>query len=251
MRPIVFATLVLTLLIPTLVAAQGASQAKIDTYGLKIDGRTVEVLFRITDSATSRAIQGLQSRDIKLLEDGAPIAAQVKLTESHTDAVNPVGTTVALQPSANGAVPVDGSKPIDLSVIGATIGIVYDASKLTNIARDPVDYVVRGRELLVSFLEAGRPIAEKNPEAIGIFLPLSVPAVSGEQLRPEALPDFGQDRNAVINVLNQQQPRAGKTNLFDTLSLAVSATADAAATRGTDAYVLVVTDGGDSASVGS
>lgn len=250
MRSTLFAALMLALLVPALVAAQGASQAKIETYGLKIDGRNVEVLFRVTDRATGRAIQSLLSGDIKLREDGKLITAPVKLDESHTDSANP-SSTVALKPSANGAGPVDGSKPVDLSVIGATIGIVYDASQLTNAAHDTTDYVGRGRELLVAFLNAGRPIADKNPEWLGLFLPLSVPAVSGEQIRPDGLSDFGQDRNAVINVLNQLKPRAGKTNLFDTLSVAVGATADAAAKRGTDAYVLVVTDGGDTTSVGS
>lgn len=250
MRASLFAALTLALLVPVLVAAQGVPQAKIDTYGLKIDGRNVEVLFRVTDRVTARDLQNLQPSDLKLVEDGAPIASQAKLTPFRTDAANPVNT-VELKPSANGAAPVKGSKPVALSVVGATIGLVYDASKLTNVARDPIDYVGRGRELLVEFLNAGRPIAASNPESLGLFLPLSVPAINGEQIRPESLPDFGQDRNAVINGLNQLQPRPGKTNIFDTLSVAVSATADAAASRGTDAYVLVVTDGGDSTSVGS
>jgi hypothetical protein len=94
----------LVLLVPALAAAQGASQAKIETYGLKIDGRSVDVLFRITDRATGRAVQGIQSGDIKLLEDGKPIATQVKLAESRTDAANP-SSTVALKPSANGLRP--------------------------------------------------------------------------------------------------------------------------------------------------
>ncbi|NTV62844.1 MAG: VWA domain-containing protein [Oscillochloris sp.] len=250
MRRTLMVTLMLALCTPVLAAAQGGSQAQIDPYALKFDGRTVEVLFRVVDRTTNRDIQGITNRDLNLLEDDTAISGAVELSESKTDAANPL-LHVAIQASPNGAAPVAGSKPVDLSVVGATIGIVFDASTLTNVAGDPTDYVARGRQLLVSFLDAGRTTAAANPEAIGLFLPLSVPAVSGEQIRPADLPGFGQDRNAVINVLNRMSPRTGKTNVFDTLSVAVGATADAAAQRGTDAYVLVVTDGGDSTSMGS
>lgn len=250
MRPLLFVMLTLALLAPGLAAAQGVPQAQIDTYGLRIDGRTVEVLFRVTDRATGRDLQGLQPRDLRLLEDNAPIAPQLDLVEASTDAANPF-RSVDLPVAPSGASPVQGSRPVELNVVGATIGIVFDASMLTNVTGDPTDYVGRGRELIVDFLEAGRPIAPSNPEQLSLFLPLSVPTISGEQLRPASLPDFVQDRNAVINTLNQMPPRSGKTNLFDTISVAVGATAAAAALRGADAYLLVVTDGGDSASVGS
>ena len=250
MRSLPFVALILIVCLPAFVAAQGASQVQLEVHALKIDGRAVEVLFNVADQATGRNLQGLNSDNVKLLEDGTAIAPEIKLVESRTDAANPMSTVIALQPS-NGVGVIGGSTAITLSVVGATIGIVFDASKLTNTAGDPTDYVAKGRELIVTFLDAGRPTAASNPEALGLFLPLTVPAVSGEQIRPTALPGFGQDRNAVINVLNQMAPRTGKTNVFDTLSLAVSATADAAAKRGTDAYVLVITDGGDSTSVGS
>lgn len=250
MRRTLIAALVLALLVPALAAAQGAPQAEIDSYSLKIDGRSIEVLFKVVDRDTKRDIHGVEERDLKLLEDDVAINAPLELSAFSTDAANPM-RDVALQTSPDGVAPVEGSNPIALSVVGATIGIVFDASTLTNASGDPTDYVGRGRELLVSFLEAGRTIAASDPEEIGLFVPLSVPEVSGEQIRPAALPGFGQDRNAVINVLNQMSPRDGKTNLFDTLSVAVGATADRAAERGTDAYVLVVTDGGDSTSMGS
>lgn len=250
MRYLMVAALAGVLLMPMLVHAQDGPQANINTYGLKFDERTIEVLFRVADPKSGRDIQGIQPRDVKLLEDNVPLAAQIELVETQADATNPA-RIVGLEDSPSGAKPVEGSKPVDLGVVGATIGIVYDASQLTNVAGDSTDYVARGRDLIMAFLEAGRPIAPKNPEAIGLFLPLSVPAVGGEQIRSDNLPSFGQDRNAVINTLNQLQPRAGKTNLFDTISVAVGATADAAAQRGTEAYLLVVTDGGDSTSVGS
>ncbi len=250
MRYLLFLTLTLALLMPGFAAAQTAPQAKVDTYGLRIDGRTVELLFRVTDRASGRDLQGLAASDLTILEDGQPIAASLKLQEEQTDAVNPQ-RSIELPPLPSGASPVPGSRPVDLHVVGATIGIVFDASKLINQARDPVDYLARGRQLIIDLLEAGRPIAPNNPEQLGLFLPMSVPAVAGEQLRPEGLPDFGQDRNAVINALNQLQPRNGKTNLFDTINVAIAATADAAAQRGAEAYLLIVTDGGDAASAGS
>ncbi|PDW01822.1 VWA domain-containing protein [Candidatus Viridilinea mediisalina] len=250
MRRLLFVALGLALLLPSLAFAQTIPQAQIDTYGLRIDGRTVEVLFRVTDRATGRDVQGLQSRDIRLLENNVLINASVDLVEAHTDAANPM-RTVDMPAVPSGALPVSGSQPVELNVVGATIGIVFDASLLTNVAGDPTDYVARGRGLITDFLEAGRPIAPSNPEQIGLFIPLSVPTVAGEQIRPSELPNFVQDRNAVINTLNQMAPRSGKTNVLDTIAIAVAATADAATQRGADAYLLVVTDGGDVASVGS
>jgi hypothetical protein len=51
--------------------------------------------------------------------------------------------------------------------------------------------------------------------------------------------------------VNQQQPRRGRTNLLDTVGLAIKSSAAAAAQHGSNAYVLIVSDGGDSASSGS
>lgn len=250
MRYLLILVVMLALLMPTFAAAQGSPDVQVDTYGLRIDGRTVEVLFRVRDRATGRDLQGLTSRDLRLIEDNLNINPRLEVSETQTDAVNPF-QSVDLATLPGGAQPVEGSQAVELEVVGSTIGIVYDASLLTNAAGDPTDYVARGRGLIIDFLEAGRTIAPNNPEHIGLFIPLSVPTVSGENIRPMELPDFVHDRNAVINTLNQIAPRTGKTNIFDTISLAVAATADAAAQRGADAYVLVVTDGGDSTSVGS
>jgi len=231
-------------LLPLGVFAQGIPRANVESYGLRITGRTVEVLFRVTDRASGRDIRGLQASDITLLEDGAPLAAASELLEEQSDPAQ--SRVVDLGPSA-----VAGSAPVNLSVVGGTIGIVYDSSLLTNAPGDPTNYVERGRVLIEALLEAGRPVAQDNPEALGLFFPLSVPGVPSETIRPQALPGFVQDRNAAINLLRQQAPRAGKTNVLDTLAVAVRATAEEAGRRGTDAYVLLVTDGGDSASVGS
>lgn len=231
-------------LLPLVASAQGPASATIETFGLQISGRTVDVLFRVTDRTSGRDLQGLQTADFTLLEDGAPVASPIEIREERSDPAQ--SRVVDLGPSA-----VTGSTAVSLGVVGATIGVVYDASLLTNAPGDPVNYVERGRLLIEAILEAGRPVAPANPESIGLFFPLSVPAVAGEQIRPAALPGFVQDRNAVINTLRQQAPRSGKTNVFDTLSVAVRATAEEAARRGTDSYVVLITDGGDSASLGS
>jgi len=241
--------MIIALLLPALhVAAQENTQAQIDVYGLKIDGRKVEVLFRVVDPVSERDLQGLDSRAFLIQEDGTPLLSRFDLEEVSSSADAPA-LTVDL--AASGAAPVNGSKSVELSVVGSTIGIVYDASTLINAAGDSTNYVEQGRTLIEAFLEAGRPVAPANPENIGLFLPLSVPTVEGEAIRPAELADFSQDRNAAINVLRQMAPRESKTNVFDTIAVAVRSTAEAAARRGTDAYVLVVSDGGDSASAGS
>lgn len=231
-------------LLPLGVHAQGSVAVEVTPYGMRIDGRTIEVLFRVTDRVSGRDIQNLQPSDITLMEDGAPVVAAIELREEQSDPAQE--RVIDLGVSA-----VNGSTSVNLNVVGATIGVVYDASLLTNAPGDPVNYVEQGRVLLEALLEAGRSVAPRNPEALGLFFPLSVPAVGDEAIRPTSLPDFVQDRNAVINALRQQAPRQGKTNVFDTLAVAVRATAEEASRRGTDAYVVLVTDGGDTASAGS
>jgi hypothetical protein len=243
------AAIIVALLLPAMhVAAQENTQAQINVYGLKIDGRNVEVLFRVVDPVSERDLQGLDSREFEIFEDGTPVLSRFELDEVSSSADKP---TLTVDLAASGVAPVNGSKPVELSVVGSTIGIVYDASTLINAPGDSTNYVEQGRTLIEAFLEAGRPVASANPENIGLFLPLSVPAVEGESIRPAELAEFSQDRNAAINVLRQMAPRESKTNVFDTIAVAVRDTAETAARRGTDAYVLVVTDGGDSASAGS
>lgn len=220
---------------------------RVDVYALKADGRTIRVLFRVADPATGRDIAQLQPRDLRLREDGALITPELTLNQ-HT--VEPSAGSFAVDLAALGGTAPAGN-PVVLKAVGATIGIVHDSSIVTNRAADPVDYVARGQELIVAFLEAGRAAAPDDPEALGLYVPLSVPAVPGEVLSPTALALFGQDRNAVINVVRQQPPRARKTNLFDSIRVAVGATAVAARQRGSEAYLLLVTDGADVASSGS
>lgn len=233
---------------PLSVAAQsdrsGGDTARIQLYALQIVDREVQVLFRVIDQRTGRDVAGLQAHDIQLLENDVVVAGAVDLTEQRVDAANPA-QEVAL-PGA-----VEGSATARLSVIGSTIGVVYDASTLINSRDDPTNYLERGRVLIEAFLEAGRPVAPSNPEALSLFVPLSVPTVAGETIQPADLREFSQDRNQVINAIRQQVPRQTKTNVFDTISTAVQKTAEAAGRRAADAYVLVVTDGGDTASSGS
>jgi hypothetical protein len=245
MRYYCISVLICTLALwPLSALAQGAPTVDVETYGLRISERTIEVLFKVTERGSGRDLQGLRPADLVVLENGTPVNSSVELREEASDANGE--RTIDL-----GADAVSGSQALNVSAVGATIGIVYDASTLLNAAGDPVNYLENGRMAIEAFLEAGRATAPRNPESIGLFIPLSVPAISGETLRPAELPEFVQDRNAVINTLRVQQPRSGRTNIFDTLAVALRATAEAAAARGTNAYVVLVTDGGDSASVGS
>ncbi len=250
MRRLIVAAVALALLTgASATLAQGVPQATVTTYAMKIDGQHIEVLFRVADRASGRDIQNLKPADVTLSEDGAAVAGRADLHEERADNAQPTRLIALDDPS--GATLIKGSTPVTLTVAGATIGVVYDVSTLTNTASDKTNYIERGRMLIEALLEAGRTQAPENPEAIGLFFPLSVPAVSGQEIRPKDLAGFVQDRNAVINALRQQAPRTTKTNVFDTLAVAIGMTADEASHRGTDAYVLLVTDGGDSASVGS
>jgi len=152
------------------------------------------------------------------------------------------------QPVLN--VPLVSGAQYPLTAIGASIGIVFDASQLLNgSGADVRDNIGAGRQAIEAFLlEMGDPPPPRtkspaNPERVALFIPVEQPSQS---LFPSSLPGFTQDRYAVINTLRQDLPiRQGKTSLAAAIQTAIDATARDARQNGGNAIVLVVSDGGD------
>jgi hypothetical protein len=186
--------------------------------------------FRVQD-AVGYDVLDLSEDDITILEDDMPISTDKTLTVKVADSTTPSLTLT-----------LSNDREYPLYTTGATIGIVFDATTLLNADSD-VDYVQAGREMIEQFLSHTGQQAPLNPEALSLFLPMDQP---GQQMQPEQFVGFTQDRNALINYLNHEmQLRSGATNLYAAVQQAVQETAWVTRRRGSQAVVLVVSDGGD------
>jgi hypothetical protein len=202
-------------------------------------GRKVTIQFSICD-ANGVAISTVQPSAVRLIEDEQVVLNPVFQTFL-ADQREPIQVSLA-----NGGSTV-------LSAVGASIGIVFDATQLLNgSGTDVRDNIGAGRVVIEAFLlEPGDPppvrtVALGDPERVGLFIPTDQP---DQSLRPNDLPDFTADRYAVVNTLRVGLPiRQGKTNLFAAVQAAIEATARDAQRRGAQAIVVVVSDGGDAIS---
>ncbi|GIV90515.1 MAG: hypothetical protein KatS3mg055_3033 [Chloroflexus sp.] len=199
--------------------------------------RTVTMQFSVCDT-NGVPINTVTGNAIRLVEDGQ-IVSDVNFQQRVADQTTPVQ-----------AVPLVDGTAVSLNAIGASIGIVFDATQLLNGTGTNVqDNIGAGRVAIEAFLlQAGDPppprtVAPGNPERIGLFIPADQP---GQLLQPNDLPGFTTDRYAVVNTLRIGLPiRQGKTNLFAAVQAALQATVRDAQQRGGQAIVMVVSDGGD------
>jgi len=236
-RGLVIISVVLSLLVGTSVAAQSTGCRGIEVLAAQVAFPKVTVQFRLCDQQ-SNPIVDLNRGAIRLLEDGITVA-DYTLDSQIADVDQPVLN-----------VPLVSGAQYPLTAIGASIGIVFDASQLLNgSGADVRDNIGAGRRAIEAFLlEMGDPPPPRtkspaNPERVALFIPVEQPSQS---LFPSSLPGFTQDRYAVINTLRQDLPiRQGKTSLAAAIQTAIDATARDARQNGGNATVLVVSDGGD------
>jgi len=236
-RGLVIISVVLSLLVGTSVAAQSTGCRGIEVLAAQVAFPKVTVQFRLCDQQ-SNPIVDLNRGAIRLLEDGITVA-DYTLDSQIADVDQPVLN-----------VPLVSGAQYPLTAIGASIGIVFDASQLLNgSGADVRDNIGAGRRAIEAFLlEMGDPPPPRtkspaNPERVALFIPVEQPSQS---LFPSSLPGFTQDRYAVINTLRQDLPiRQGKTSLAAAIQTAIDATARDARQNGGNAIVLVVSDGGD------
>jgi hypothetical protein len=236
-RVLVIISAVLSLLVGTSVAAQSTGCRGIEVLAAQVAFPKVTVQFQLCDQQ-SRPIVDLNRGAIRLLEDGITVA-DYTLDSQIADVDQPVLN-----------VPLVSGAQYPLTAIGASIGIVFDASQLLNgSGADVRDNIGAGRRAIEAFLlEMGDPPPPRtkspaNPERVALFIPVEQPSQS---LFPSSLPGFTQDRYAVINTLRQDLPiRQGKTSLAAAIQTAIDATARDARQNGGNAIVLVVSDGGD------
>jgi hypothetical protein len=234
--------LIVFMLVSMVVAAplaQAQSTSELEIHATTVAFPQVTIQFSVHD-ATGRRVVGLGQSNIRLVEDGNPIP-QFALDSQIADTATPV-QQVALS---------DGST-YSLAATGATIGLVFDATQLLNgsgaKARDNLSVARLAIEAFL--LESGDPppvrtLAPGNLEQVGLFIPVDQPS---QTLQPDGATGFTQDRYALINALRGLQPRQGKTNLYAGVQAAIDATARQAEQMGTEAVVLVVSDGGDAIS---
>jgi len=236
-RGLVIISVVLSLLVGMPVAAQSTVCRGIEVLAAQVAFPKVTVQFQLCDQQ-SNPIVDLNRGAIRLLEDGITVA-DYTLDSQIADVDQPVLN-----------VPLVSGTQYPLTAIGASIGIVFDASQLLNgSGADVRDNIGAGRRAIEAFLlEMGDPPPPRtkspaNPERVALFIPVEQPSQS---LFPSSLPGFTQDRYAVINTLRQDLPiRQGKTSLAAAIQTAIDATARDARQHGGGAIVLVVSDGGD------
>lgn len=200
----------------------------------------VTIQFMVCD-ANGNPVNDLAKSSLRLSEDGRAVS-EFNFASVTADSRNPA----IMVPLING-------QTFPINAVGASIGIVFDASILLNgSGRDVRDSINEGRIAIESFLlEAGDPppvrtAAPGDPERVGLFIPVDQP---NQSLRPDNLPTFTQDRYAVVNALRQGLPvRQGKTSLYAAVQAAIEATARDARQYNAEAIVLVVSDGGDTLS---
>ncbi len=200
-------------------------------------GRTISIQFSVCNQNRVPFV-ALSKSAVRVLEDD-----RVVTTFDFQSIASDERTPVQDVPLVDGTV-------VPLDAIGASIGIVFDATRLINgSGSDARDHLSAGRAAIEAFLlQPGNPppprtAAPRNPERVGLFIPADQP---GQSFRPNDLPDFTIDRYLVINTLRIGLPqRQGKTNLFAAVQTAVEATARDAKQHGGKAIVLVVSDGGD------
>lgn len=227
---------VAALLAPS-ASAQSAGCRGLEVHAAQVRFPEITIQFSVCD-ATGNRIAGIDRSAIRLTEDGRPVA-DFELETIVADAQTPVQSVL-----------LSNNNPFVLTATGASIGIVFDATQLLNGSGARTrDSIGEGRAAIEAFLlEEGDPppVRTRSPgnmEHVGLFIPADQP---DQSLRPETLPDFTQDRYAVINTLRQSLPiRKGKTSLNAAIQAAIEATARDAQQRGAEAAVLVVSDGGD------
>ncbi|GIV98221.1 MAG: hypothetical protein KatS3mg057_2878 [Herpetosiphonaceae bacterium] len=225
-RSVPLLILIMLAAMPGFVWAQPGLRIRVDDF--KSNFPKLQADIRIIDPATGRDVTGLSARDVIILQDGVELKnPSTRVTTFTTSPERPV------LPFGN----------MQLRSGGAVIGIVLDLSTLLNDPGDPhTDYNARAKEVVRWWLEAGRNVAPADPELISIFQPAT--RLGNEPLQPEALASFVNDRNLVMMTMEQLVPRRGATFLYDAVLAAINATAHRARERGTDAYVLIVSDGG-------
>lgn len=194
------------------------------------------IYFRVRDTSGKDILEGVQPGNIKVIEDGTPVFAELDIQQHKVDASKP-----------EQAIRIESSDAYTytLYTTGATIGVVFDATTLLNAQATGVDYVQSGRDMIETFLLNTGGQATIDPEAISLFIPTDNPA---QHMQPDEFVAFTQDRNAVVNYLRAMPPRTGATTLYAAVQKAVQQTADKARQRGSHAIVLVVSDGGDNLS---
>ncbi len=239
MKRLCILCIALSLVLPaSLAGAQSQDRCSgLNVHSVRFQFPKVEMVFSVCDDTGNR-IAGLDRSAIRLTEDGKPVSGFTMETVV-ADAQTPTQSVVL----------PDGSM-LTLTATSASIGIVFDATQLLNgSGQQRRDSIAEGRAAIEAFLlESGDPPPPRtrspgNIERVGLFIPADQP---DQSLRPESLPDFTQDRYAVINTLRQNLPeRQGKTSLIAAIQAAIDATARDAQQRGAEAVVLVVSDGGD------
>ncbi|MFQ3631049.1 VWA domain-containing protein [Roseiflexus sp.] len=238
MKHLCILCIALSLVLPaSLAVAQSQDRCSgLNVHSVSFQFPKVEIVFSICDDTGNRIV-GLDRSAIRLTEDSKPVSSFTMET-AVADAQTPTQTVVF----PNGM--------LTLTATGASIGIVFDATQLLNgSGQQRRDSIAEGRAAIEAFLlESGDPPpprtrAPGNIERVGLFIPADQP---NQSLRPASLPDFTQDRYAVVNTLRQDLPyRQGKTSLIAAIQAAIDATARDAQQRGAEAVVLVVSDGGD------
>ncbi|MGQ9741674.1 VWA domain-containing protein [Chloroflexus sp.] len=235
--------LLVCLFITSLFAAPALAQTS-DCRGFKELARRVEfpnviVQFMVCDE-NGNPINNLSKSSVRINEDGKAIT-EFSFVSVTADNNRPV-QNIPL---------IDGSM-FTLHTVGASIGIVFDATVLLNgSGKDSRDSISEGRTAIEHFLldftasdsPAIRTKAEYDPERVAVFIPVDQ---QSQPLNLDSLPTFNQDRIAVVNALRTDIPlRQGKTNLYAAVQAAVEATARDAQQRNAPSIVLVVSDGGD------
>ena len=137
----------------------------------------------------------------------------------------------------------------DQSVVGATIGIVFDrqipvADPATETDAEPQPD--EALTALVQFLLA-EPMdgTERPEEALALFVPRDDPRIPRQ---PPELGGFTDDINALLRQIETQDRQPAAADLLPTIIAAIDTTAAEAQRRGSNALLLVISDGNGSGS---